>query len=156
MAIESIDTGLRHVRCLELLAVDGWRIKLYGMGLTTAPPRSDWVEEGRQLIRKTLPTPARTDTRHGVGFAILHAGEDGRYLLLDWWARGDLLKQHLFGAPHHPAGNLRYGWPRGVLGCVWEMAVPWFERNAWWRHVLSRPDAPDLDGYLAERLEGSV
>jgi len=27
-----------------------------------------------------------------------------------------------------------------------------FERAAWIKHVLREPDAPDFDGYLAERL----
>lgn len=166
MSLESIDTGLRHVQFLELLEIDGWRLKLYGMGLTPAPPAESFVEEGRQLIAGALPYPAQAKTRHGVGFATLHAGEQGNYLLLNWWESGDLLKQHLFGASHNAAshnaashdaaGPLTYGWPRGIIGCIWEMAVPWFERNAWYRHALSRLEAPDLDAYLATRLEGTI
>jgi hypothetical protein len=36
--------------------------------------------------------------------------------------------------------------------CVWDLWLQNFEREAWIKHVLSKPDAPDFDGYLAERL----
>jgi hypothetical protein len=30
------------------------------------------------------------------------------------------------------------------------------ERDAWVRHVLARPDGPDLEAYLDDRLGGRV
>ena len=36
--------------------------------------------------------------------------------------------------------------------CVWDLRLQAFEREAWIKHVLRKPDAPDFDGYLAERL----
>ena len=154
MRLEAIDTGLRHVTFLELAEIGDWRFKIYGM--SPGPESLDvrLIEEARELIGRTVPTRALTDSRLGVGFATVHAGEAGNYVLVDWWER-DLLQHHLFGAPKEQR-QLEYGWPPGVSCCIWEMAVAWFERNAWYRHVLSREDRPDLDAYLADRLEGTV
>jgi hypothetical protein len=35
---------------------------------------------------------------------------------------------------------------------VWDLRLQNFEREAWTKRVLSKPDAPDFDGYLTERL----
>jgi hypothetical protein len=40
---------------------------------------------------------------------------------------------------------------RPWIGCVWELPPIHRERNAWVRHILM-PDAPDLDGYLADSM----
>jgi len=36
--------------------------------------------------------------------------------------------------------------------CVWDLHLQSFERAAWIKHVLRKPEAPDFNGYLAERL----
>lgn len=156
MSLEAIDTGLRHVTCLKLFEVTGWQFKIYGMSLGPQPPAADLVDVAKELVEQTVPLPAQTNERAGLGFVTVHQGEHGDYVLIDWWHLEDLLVHHLFGAQRPHDGELRYGWPRSVSGCIWEMAVPWFERNAWYRHVMSKPEAPDYDAYLATRLEGTV
>ncbi|MEO1366289.1 MAG: hypothetical protein AAFX50_03855 [Acidobacteriota bacterium] len=152
----SIDTGQRTVKPLELLKTDGWRVKLYAMGLDAHTlPDAELVDAARAVIVRSLPTPAIADGRYGVAFATVHAGEHGDYVVLDWWTGRDILKHHLFGAPRPHGGELRYGWPNNACCCVWELAVLWFERNAWFRHVLDGGRG-HLDGYLAERMEGTV
>ncbi|PYK04148.1 MAG: hypothetical protein DME63_00660, partial [Verrucomicrobia bacterium] len=42
--------------------------------------------------------------------------------------------------------------PADASLCVWDLHLQSFERAAWIKHVLREPDAPDFDGYLAERL----
>jgi hypothetical protein len=36
--------------------------------------------------------------------------------------------------------------------CAWDLRLQSFERDAWVKHVLRKPDAPDFDAYLSERL----
>ncbi|PYK03078.1 MAG: hypothetical protein DME63_04540 [Verrucomicrobia bacterium] len=40
----------------------------------------------------------------------------------------------------------------GLVGLRLGSDLQSFERAAWIKHVLREPDAPDFDGYLAERL----
>jgi hypothetical protein len=54
---------------------------------------------------------------------------------------------------HQP---LRYRYPEGAGCCVWELAVLWFERQAWVDTVLRHPGRGDFSRYLAARLEGEV
>ena len=46
--------------------------------------------------------------------------------------------------------------PTGAVARVWELAVPAFERDAWVRTGLATPRGPDLDAYLARRLDADV
>ncbi|MDA8016344.1 MAG: hypothetical protein MPN21_02750 [Thermoanaerobaculia bacterium] len=151
----NLDTGRRSVSLRELLTTDdGWRVKFYVMTCGDRAAPQALVDHALDLLHATLPTPVPSSQRERAAFATLHVGETGDYLLIDWWEE-DLLHHHLFGAQRPHDGDLRYGDPRGVCACVWEMAVLSFERDAWCRHVLL-PRSPDLEGYLAERLEGTV
>lgn len=40
--------------------------------------------------------------------------------------------------------------------CVWDLRLQSFEREAWIKHVLCNPEAPDLESYLGARLNGYV
>jgi len=44
------------------------------------------------------------------------------------------------------AGNTRSSF------CVWDSRLQSFERETWIKYVLPRPNAPDFEDYLAERL----
>ena len=37
-------------------------------------------------------------------------------------------------------------------GCVWELGINEFERQAWFADVLANPAGPNLDRYLERRL----
>lgn len=41
----------------------------------------------------------------------------------------------------------------GESGCVWNLRVVWFEREAYAASVLSPDAGPDFDGYLSCRLD---
>ena len=44
----------------------------------------------------------------------------------------------------------------GIITCVWESAVIWFERNAWIKHVLMKNENPNFKSYLQEYLNQDV
>ena len=64
------------------------------------------------------------------------------------------MQHHLFGAKK--GGAFEYQQPQGAGFCVWELAVIWFEREAWVKHVLQQAESPDLEGYLNERMNADV
>ncbi|RCS22498.1 hypothetical protein DUT91_18030 [Phyllobacterium salinisoli] len=93
------------------------------------------IEKARALIEATGEKLAQTKHR-GAGFAILHQGQEGLWLLLHWWIEGDIATQMLWrsklsGEPHFiPAEPL-------LMACVWELGIIDFERRAWMETAMS-------------------
>lgn len=142
----------RRAAFLELWEHRSWRMKLYGISITGDPPRPALICNARQIAARTL---GQGPSGYGLGWIIVHEGQAGDYVLVDWWTDQDLVQHRLHGAPRG-APSLQYGWPQGAGFCVWELAVCWFERQAWVRHVLARAADPHFEGYLRDRLDGWV
>ncbi|RVV96796.1 hypothetical protein EKE94_17055 [Mesobaculum littorinae] len=101
-------------------------------------------------LRRDLPGAARAEGEaHGPGFAILHAGEDGHWLMGHWWAHGDMLCQRLYRADR-PGAEFIAQDDRPLFACVWELVLIAHERAAWVRHMLTETPAPAA--YLSDRL----
>lgn len=80
----------------------------------------------------------------GAAFVVLHRGRDGTWLLMGWWAHGDVLCQRLARAD--PGGaDFRPMDGRPLVACVWEMEVLADEARAWARHMMRA--SPDRDGW---------
>jgi hypothetical protein len=146
----------RPVRFLELWEWQGWRMKVYGISAHGQYPPEALVQAAKEIARQRLPQPAVSDKHYGVGYLVIHDGEHGDYVLVDWWSDQDIVQHHLYGALKGHAGKLEYHWPPGAGFCVWEIAVCWFEREAWVEMVLNNPQGPDLERYLARKLDTDV
>ena len=153
----------RPVRSLGLTEVDGWRVKTYGIAATRAQPDPALVDAALALAGDVLPRPATalasgagvSTERYGVAVAIAHEGLDGAFALLSWWTGENMLAHHAFVAPGPPYAFEPLA-PTGIVACAWELAVLAFERDAWVQTVLANPRGPDLDAYLARRLNADV
>lgn len=64
-----------------------------------------------------------------------------------WWEL-DILHHRLFRADLGTVGFDPVP-PGGPTACVWELLAVDHERQAWVDHVLVKPEAPDIPGYLA-------
>ena len=144
----------RPVRFLDLWQHEGWRVKVYGIAARGERPRPELVEAAKSVAAQCLPRPAGGDGRYGVAFLTVHDGADGTWALVDWWANGNLLYHRLYGGALDTPTDLR-PITDGLTACTWELAVTSFERQAWLDQVFAAPE-PDLDGYLATRLEAEV
>jgi hypothetical protein len=83
----------------------------------------------------------------GAGFAVLHIGEQGVWLLLHLWMPGGIASRHLWRSDidksdFEPA-------PDHLMACVWELAVVDFERRAWMETALAGRPVSD---YFARTL----
>lgn len=141
----------RPIRFRELRTVRDWRLKVYEITYGDEP--LDWpvYEAVLPELLTILPNPPRTRHRPGVGFIIAHQGRGWHYFVLQWWDHENELGQKIFVRRFGPGEKWRPAVDESI--CVWDLQVLWFEREAYVSHILSRPDAPDLDGYLATRLE---
>jgi hypothetical protein len=147
----------RPTRCLEVIEIDDWRLKLYGIGYEVERPNEVLVEAAVAAAQERLPRPAVTDDRYGVGFVCAHDGRGANFVFVDWWADENELHHHTWLSSKEDPGTLQpTDPPEDFIACAWDLAVISHEREAWVRHVLAREDGPDLDGYLADQLDREV
>lgn len=154
----SLDQGTfrtRRVSSEGLWACRGWRLKVYVITESGEAPQPSILVEAKRLAARRLPREPFADGRYGAGWIIVHIGEAGDYVFVDWWEHEDIVQHHLYGRPRGQ-DRFQYRWPAGAGFCVWEMAVCWHEREAWVRHVMDRSGDPDIEGYLTDQLEGRV
>jgi hypothetical protein len=142
----------RPIRFHGLRSVDGWRLKRYS--ITYGPGPIDWpaFEPAMALIDASLPQPAATAERAGVGFVIAHLGRTALYCVLGWWDNENELPVRVFVRDHEGWA----GW-RAAGGaesfCVWDLQVIGFEREAYVATVLAGGDAETATrGYLGAVL----
>ena len=143
----------RRITFLELWETCGWRLKTYGIAPRDAVPGGELIDAARTAARARLPVPARTPTRYGVGFMGIHEGRGSNLVFLDWWADENELRHHVFVSYPPASLALTEVTSTGLLGCVWDMTVLAFEREAWVDAALKSDGPPDLERYLARRLE---
>ena len=108
---------------------DGLAIKPYTIARDGADaPSLALIGTARRIAETEIPKAAAYDTgHHGLGFAILHEGEEAIWLLLHWWAHGDICCRALFRAD---SGTLEFEdvSKRSLMACVWELRVIDHER----------------------------
>ncbi|WP_299676102.1 hypothetical protein [uncultured Roseobacter sp.] len=89
-----------------------------------------------------------------LGFVIIHPGDGGVSILVQWWVQGSVLCQHFHRQLYGAAAPLETA-TRPAIGCVWELAIIDAEREAWCRTMMQAD--PEPERYLAMRLvEGAV
>jgi len=123
---------------------EDWTVKRYDVLY-----KADRIDEptfagGLRLALDALPSPARTESRPGVGFVICHHGNGRDYVVLSWWDNENELFQRVFIRPFDEPS-----WHDGTGAgsfCVWDAQVIAFERDAYVAHVLVAD--PDLDAYV--------
>lgn len=131
-----------------LEAPGGFRVKLYSIHWSHEPVDEGLLSRARDHLLRELPAAAEDVGDHyELGFAILHAGKLGNWLLMHWWAHADILC--LKKAKSSGAGDFE---PvvRPYHGCVWEGVVVQHEHRAWIRTMLT--SHPDAKAYLADVL----
>ena len=109
----------------------------------TAPP-DGVLGAALRTVREVLPDAMASEGgSDGAAFVVLHRGEAGVWLLMDWWAHGDILCQRL-------ACDTRDGFAavedRPLLACIWELEVIAAERDAFVAHMMR--ETPDRAAWL--------
>jgi len=143
----------RRMAFMEQWREDGLAVKAYAIQRNPDPSVPLLSAEVATAARKTAMTAvqeATSDPRAtGLGFCIIHVGEEAVWLLVDWWISGGILCQRMYSAPlERPEQFQPVQGP--FIACVWELEVTAHERGAWMRHVLR--DTPDVSAYMADVL----
>lgn len=109
------------------------------------------LDRAKARILQAEPNMMRT-SQLGAGFAILHEGEEGRWLLLHWWLGGGICARKLWRADL-PADAEFEDAAADLFACVWELAIIDFERRAWTETAMSHKPVSD---YIARRFSGET
>jgi len=123
----------------------GWQVKVYGIAAAAAEPRNELLDAARARAWEVLSGSSEKRDL-SAAFLVVHDARPACFALVYWWDGVDLC-QRIFRAPLDQPKRLE-PFENGQVGCVWELAVVAFEREAWVRHVL-QPRKPDLTRYLA-------
>ncbi len=125
-------------------------MKLYGIACRGELPRLSLLLAAKQIARHQLSKEKVNN--YGVGFIGVHDGRDAAFVFVDFWGNENELFHRIFLSRDNDPEKLAAAKPADSSVCVWDLHLQSFERAAWIKHVLRMPDAPDFDGYLAERL----
>jgi hypothetical protein len=146
----------RSVRFLGIWEFDDWRMKAYGISYGKTLLAQNLVDAAHRIMAERLAVSAQVTNHYGVGFVGIHQGKTGNYVFVDWWADENELHHHAYASSSAQLAELEYITPSGLSACTWDLFLIGHERDAWVRHVLKQNKAPDLEGYLSERLSEDV
>jgi len=139
----------RPLTFLSVETLAGYRLKVYSICYGDAAFDRSRFAGGCELARAALPQPAITRDRPGVGFAILHQGRTGDYIILCWWDQENELPLRVFVRGSD-------GWrpaKEHESVCVWDLRIVWWEREAYVATMMAGR-ADGLEAYLARVAEG--
>lgn len=141
----------RTFRFIELLTIDDWQMKLYGITWRGELPREELLEAAKRVAAGGLSK--ETANNYKVGFIGAHDGRGACFVFVDFWGNENELFHRVYLSRLNEPQKLLPAKPADSSVCVWDLRLQAFEREAWIKHVLRKTDAPDFDGYLAERLD---
>jgi hypothetical protein len=141
----------RERRFEQVVELVGYRLKLYTVRYAERELSSEARDYALSAAAPLLPQPACTDSRPGVGFAIHHAGRGMDFFVLAWWDEENELCTRVLARTQSDVREwreVRYH----TVGCVWDLEIVAFERDAYVATVLANAGEPVLDAYLRARL----
>ena len=150
----------RSFRFIELLTIGPgrigmiWRMKLYGIAWHRELPRPELLEAARRVAAEALAKEAANNYK--VGFVGAHDGRGACFVFVDFWGNENELFHRVFLSRRNEPQALSAWEISDSSVCVWDLRLQSFERDAWIKHVLRNPDAPDFDSYLQERMNGDA
>ena len=141
----------RSFRFIELLTIDDWRMKLYGIAWRRGLPRPKLLEAAKRIAAEELRRAAPNNYK--VGFVAAHDGRnDASVVFVDYWGNENELFHRVFLSRSSDPNALIPAQDSDSSVCVWDLYLQSFESEAWIKHVLRKATAPDFRGYLDERL----
>ncbi|WYX29301.1 hypothetical protein WJ976_28555 [Achromobacter denitrificans] len=143
----------RRIACLDTWRDAAHTIKAYAIQRDPDPAApmlsAEVARAARDAAAAVLRDHAAGERSHGLGFCIVHVGEEAVWLLVDWWLSGGIVCQRMLSAPLDDPRRFEPV-QAPALACVWELAVTAHERDAWVRHMLRAGPSPEA--WLADVL----
>ncbi len=126
--------------------VAGFKLKLYSISADGTPIAWPAFSDGLRLAMNTLPRPATSPERPGLGFVVAHKGI-GDYVVLAWWDRENELPLRVFVRPQGAGARWRPARESESV-CVWDLEVVAYERDAYVETMLAGGNRDRTPDYL--------
>ena len=144
----------RRVRHVGVRTLDGWRLKVYVIEAAQASLDDEAAHALVDKVSAELPDLPDGTTGHGLGFVVLHAGEDALWVLVERWVNGDSLVHVLMRGTVGNHATFEDLSGTGLAFCVWEGGVIEFERRAFIDTMMR--GSPNPDAYLSMTMDGEI
>lgn len=125
-------------------------MKLYGIAWQQELPRPELLEAAKRVAADILAN--ETAHNYKVGFIGAHDGRNACFVFVDFWGNENELFHRVYLSRLNEPQSLTAAKSLDSSVCVWDLHLQNFEREAWIKHILRKPTAPDFDAYLAEHL----
>ena len=144
----------RPIRFLELLDFNGWKVKTYSISfdssditeVITSTVKSNLCEWLLKSKDYNIPT-------YNIATLIIHKWRGGHFAIISWWTDENMLQVLVYLATNENPTHFKLYSDKGIVTCVWEMEVLWFERNAWIEEVLRKEiNSENINNYLQKTL----
>lgn len=146
----------RRVRRLSLIKHGDWNLKVYSISIKNSLVSEELVEAVKIQLPQWLRHIDAFSPNDKIGALIIHEGQDGIYILLNWWTDENLMRNQVYFSTYQEPERFIDLSEKRVMACVWELAILWHERNSWVVNVLEKNDHPDLTGYLKHFLNDDI
>jgi hypothetical protein len=145
----------RPIRFVEVFQHDKWQIKLYSISIHNERVADQNIAMAKARLDEWLSRSREYDLEsYQIATLILHEGKEGCFAIISWWIDENMLQLFVYLKPNGSDEFVLFS-DRGIVSCVWEMAVLWHERNAWVKHTLQTTH-PDFDAYLKDHINLNV
>ena len=128
-----------------------WQIKLYGISVRSDFHMTELIDHAKSNFSVWLANSRNYALEtYNIATLILHEGKEGYFAIINWWIDDNMLQNHVYFSTFAKPDEFTLFSDRGIMTCVWELAVIWFEREAWIEHILKQAAKPDVVGYLGK------
>lgn len=145
----------RPIRFLEIHQAGEWTVKIYSLSSKNERVPEAHLNRAKSHLKSWLANAASTTFKtYGIATLILHECREGCFAIVNWWIDENMLQHYVYldrGSGHYELFS-----DSGIVTCVWESAIIWFERNAWVEHVLMKNTKPDFKSYLNQQLNDNL
>lgn len=146
----------RPVRFLGIDECNGWRVKIYSISVRSQVVNTTLTENAKQYLSQWLENISEKDDHINIATLILHEGNEGNFAIVSRWTGENMMQIHVYFSSEENSNSFSFFSGNGIVTCVWEMAVLWFERNAWVEHVLQKSAKPDYEKYLSQQMNADI
>ncbi len=143
----------RPIRFIQVAEKNDWRLKVYSISSKNGIVPQELIDSIWGAF-DLLPSPAISDTRYGIGCLILHEGNDGNYIVLNWWTGENMIASKIL---HSQGNGIYHPIQEDIISCVWELEVLYFEKRSWTDNILKHGlNEENILKYLKDTLNTEV